>query len=164
MKMHPFATGMAIAIIGTTAGLAQYPLGAVGFYVSTNLGHTAGSACWWFSCTPATVSVTAGEIVTLRINGDHLAPYLLATSPTATSCVAYSGILHNLVLDMPATIIASGTLSSMGGPLACPNGFDTLVATVPPSIPLGTTIAIQSLTYGAGSALAFTGAIVLTII
>jgi hypothetical protein len=163
MHMPRFATALLIAALGTTAGLAQYPLGAVGFYVSTNLGHTAGSACWWFSCTPATASVTAGEIVTVRINGDHLAPYLLATSPTATSCVAYSGILHNLVLDQP-TIFVNGTLSSQGGPLACPNGYDTLTATVPPSIPVGTTIAIQALTYGAGNALAFTGAIVLTIV
>jgi hypothetical protein len=160
--MHPFATAL-VATIGTTLGLAQYPLGAVGFYVSTNLGHTAGNACWWFTCTPATVSVTAGEIVTVRINGDQQAPYLLGTSATATGCVAYPGVMHNLILDMPVAIFSTGTLSSTGGPLACPNGFDTLTATVPPGIPIGTTIAIQALTYGAGNALAFTGAIVLTI-
>lgn len=154
-----------LASLALASGLCpgQYPLGAVGFYVSTNLGHAAGSPCWWFNCAPATTNVAAGEIVTLKITGEWHAPYLLATSTTAASCVAYAGILHDLVLDLPASIVVSGTLGSVSPILSCPNGYDTLTATVPAGLPPGTTIAVQALTYGAGNVLAFTGAILLTV-
>lgn len=152
-----------VMLIVSGMSLAQYPIAAVGFYASTNTGHAAGSACWWFNCTPANLGITAGEVLTVRINGEHNAPYFLATAPTATNCVTYSGIYHSLVLDLPATIVDSGTLAGLSPILSCPNGYSTLTATVPPGIPTGTTFAIQALTYGAGNVPAFTGAIILTI-
>jgi hypothetical protein len=164
MKSHQIAAILLLPLVAATPSLAQYPLGAVAFYISTSLGNTAGGPCWWFNCTPATISVTAGEVVTLKIAGEQQAPYVLASSTTATSCIAFPGILHNLVIDLPAVITLTGTLSSTSPVLSCPNGYTNIVASVPLGIPLGTTIAIQALTYGAGNVLAFTGAIVLTII
>jgi hypothetical protein len=161
MKTTRFLALAALAGLAGTAS-AQYPQGAVGFAITTNLGQTAGSFCWWFSCTPATISVAAGEVVTLRISGEHQAPFLLGSAPTATSCVPVPGVFHNLVLDPPIAIMASGTLASTSGILACPNGYALLSAPVPAGIPPGTTLALQALTSGAGGVSSLTGAIVVT--
>jgi hypothetical protein len=153
---------VAAAALFCAAAQAQYPQGAVGFNISTNLGQTVGSVCWWFNCTPATISVSAGAVVTLLIRGEWQAPFLLGSSTTATSCVAVPGIFHNLVLDPPIAIMASGSLSSASPILSCPSGYTTMTATVPPGIPPGTTLALQALTNGAGNVLSLTGAIVVT--
>ena len=163
MRTARCVAALALLAVGTGAAFGQYPLGAVGFNVSTNLGQFIGSPCWWSGCTPATGTVAIGEVVTIRINGEWNAPYLLGVSLSATSCVTVPGVLHELVLDAPISLVSSGTLSFISPILACPNGFTTLTATVPPGIPSGTKFAIQALTHGAGNALAFTGAIVLTI-
>jgi hypothetical protein len=161
MKASRLAIVAAVALV-CAAAQAQYPQGAVGFNISTNQGQSAGSFCWWFSCTPATISVSAGQVVTLLIRGEWQAPFLLGSSTTATSCVAVPGILHNLVIDQPIAIMASGSLANVSPILACPSGHTTLTATVPPGIPPGTTLALQALTNGAGNVLALTGAIVVT--
>jgi hypothetical protein len=156
----------AFAAVLLAAGdtLAQYPPGAVGFALTSSAGPTAGSFCHWFNCTPAPITVTAGDVVTLRISGEWQAPWVLGASTSATSCVAYPGILHNLVIDLPVTILATGTLASVSPVLACPNGYTTLTSVIPPGFPPGTTIAIQALTNGAGNLSAFTGAILITIV
>jgi hypothetical protein len=154
---------LAAIVLSAAPALGQYPQGATGFAITTNLGQTAGSFCWWFTCTPATLTVTAGEVLTLRISGEWTAPYVLGGSNTATSCVAYPGIFHNLVIDLPVTILASGTLASVSPVLACPNGYTLLTSQIPPGFPTGTTIAVQALTNGAGNVPAFTGAILVTI-
>jgi hypothetical protein len=163
MTSNRFATAAVIALIATTATFAQYPIGASGLSVSTNLGQNAGNFCWGFSCTPAALTVAVGEVVTIRITGEWQVPYLLGVSSTATSCQPIGGVLNNLVLDLPIVILASGALSHASPILACPQGYTTLTAVVPAGIPTGTTFAIQALTYGAGNVLALTGAIVLTI-
>ena len=102
--------------------------------------------------------------MSLRISGEWQAPYVLGASTTATSCVAYPGIFHNLVIDLPVTIMATGSLDSASPVLACPYGYTILSSTIPPGFPPGTTIAIQALTNGAGNVPAFTGAILITIV
>ena len=159
MRTSRFAIAAAVLC---AAAEAQYPIGAVGFAITTNLGQTAGSFCWWFNCTPAPITVVAGEVVTLRISGEHQAQFLLGSSTTATSCLAVPGILHNVVIDQPVSVMAGGALNNISPVLACPSGYTLLTGTVPPGIPPGTTLAIQALTYGAGNVLSLTGAILIT--
>lgn len=159
--MRTFRFAIAAALL-CAAAEAQYPIGAVGFNLTSNLGPTAGSFCWWFSCTPAQITLGAGEVVTLRISGEIQAQFLLGSSSTATSCLAVPGILHNVVIDQPIAIMAGGALNNVSPVLACPNGYTLLTATVPPGIPPGTTLALQALTYGAGNVLSLTGAILVT--
>jgi hypothetical protein len=158
-----FALVIATLTLSAGLGLAQYPPGAVGLWASTSNTNIAGHVCHGFSCTPANLNITAGDVVTVGIRGEWQAPYLLATAASATSCVAVPGILNSLVLDLPATIVLSGTLANPSPILSCPDGYTTITATLPPGFPIGTTIPIQALTYGPGTLLAFTGAIVLTI-
>ena len=99
-----------------------------------------------------------------NISGEWHAPWVLGASNSATSCVAYPGIFHSLVIDLPVTVIATGTLASVSPVLACPNGYTTITSAIPPGFPTGTTIAIQALTNGAGNVPALTGAILITIV
>ena len=163
MRTNRCAAAIAAIVLSAAPALAQYPQGAVGFAL-TGSGPTAGSFCWWFNCTPAPITLTAGEVVALRISGEWHAPYVLAASSTATSCVAYPGLFHNLVIDLPVTIMVTGTLDSVSPILACPNGYTILSSQIPPGFPIGTTIAIQALTNGAGNVPAFTGAILITFV
>jgi hypothetical protein len=164
MRISAFAFAFAAVLSVTPAAVAQYPPGAVGFGITTSLGQTAGWLCNGFSCTPSTITVSAGEVVTLKISGEWHAQFLLGSSATATSCVAVPGVFHNLVLDAPIALMAGGTLGSVSPVLSCPNGYTTLTATVPPGIPSGTQLAIQALTSGAGNVLSLTGAIVVTFV
>jgi hypothetical protein len=154
---------LVVALALTVTAVAQNPQGATGFSLTTNPANGAGSFCWWFICTPATLNVTAGELATLRISGEYQAAYMLGVSTTATNCLAYPGIFNSLVIDFPIAIVGTGTLSSPPVP-GCPNGYTQISSVVPSGLPLGTTLAIQALTYGAGNVLAFTGAIVITIV
>src|SRR5262245_15401575 len=113
MSRHRCAAALAAIVLSTATVVAQYPQGAVGFALTTANGATAGSFCWWFNCTPAPISLTANDVVSLRISGEWHAPYVLGASTTATSCVAYPGIFHNLVIDLPVTIMAMGSLDSV---------------------------------------------------
>lgn len=155
---------LALAAVAAAPLMAQYPQGAAGFNVTTNFGQNAGYFCWGFSCTPATLNVAVGEIVTLRISGEWQANYLIGLASSATSCIPYPGIANSLVIDQPVLLLATGTLWNLSPILACPNAYDTLTAAVPAGIPSGTTLALQGLTSGAGNVLAFTGAIVLTVL
>lgn len=163
-ELRLFALAPAALLVVCAAAPAQYPPGAAGFSISTDLGTFAGNFCWGFSCTPAAATVTAGEVVTIRISGEWQRPYLLGASTSATSCQPLPGIANSLVIDAPIVVIASGTLAAISPILSCPPGYHEIVAVVPPGIPPGTNFAIQALTWGAGDVLALTGAIVLTVI
>ena len=162
MKTTVLATLLA-GLAASTAG-AQYPIGAAGFAWTGSSGATAGNFCWGANCIASAVNVTAGESVTLHISGEIGAPYAILTSTGASNCQPFLGILNRLVLDAPVAIGLSGALVNVSPILSCPNGYDTATATFPTGLPIGLTFAIQGITYGAGNALAFTKAILVTVI
>lgn len=164
MNKKTLAIVFAVFVLAAADASAQYPLGAAGFLWTGSSGAVAGTFCWGFSCTPYPVNVTAGESVTVRITGEGGAPYAIFVSPTATNCQSFPNVLNSLVLDLTPSILSTGYLLNFSPILSCPNAYAEVTGTLPPIFPIGTTFAIQGLTYGAGFVPAFTSAIVATVI
>ncbi len=155
-----------VALLVTSVAAAQFPIGAVGFSWSGTTTPSAGNFCWGFSCAPDSVTVAVGETVTIRVRGDYQQPYAIGFSTSATRCITIPGVLHNLILDDPITVVWTGFLV-VGSPiLACPSGTDAVTVVIPPFFPSGTTFALQAVagTLGpAGSQLSFTSALAVTV-
>ncbi|MBL8899620.1 MAG: hypothetical protein JNM84_18460 [Planctomycetes bacterium] len=140
-----------LALLGfSNVALAQYPADAVGFQWSGSSGASAGRFCWGFECRPATVRASGGEQIQLLVRADgQNAPYAIFASLGASQCLPIPGIAHELALDFPLTLVATGTLSQQSPILACPSFFDIYAFTFPNGIPRGASVALQALTFNA---------------
>ena len=87
MKIRGLLAVPLLAIATAVAASAQITPASVGFSWSSSSGAFAGTACSGFSCTPDTVSVTAGDAITIRVKGQLGGGYIIALSASATSCV-----------------------------------------------------------------------------
>jgi hypothetical protein len=143
-----------LALLGTAStARAQYPADAVGFQWSGSSGSVAGRFCWGFECRPAAVRASSGEQVQLLVRADgQNAPYAIFASLGASQCLPIPGIAHELALDFPLYLVATGTLAQQSPILSCPSFFDVYAFTFPSGIPRGASVAVQALTFGASAA------------
>lgn len=150
MSLQRFALSV-MALLGIPGvARAQYPADAVGFQWSGSSGGSAGRFCWGFECRPASVRVSGGESVQLLVRADgQNQPYAIFASLGASQCLPIAGIAHELALDFPLTLVATGTLSQQSPILACPSYFDLHSFTFPTGIPRGASLALQALTFNA---------------
>ena len=109
------------------------------------------------------MTVVPGESVGVRVWGDPLAPFALLASVSATSCSTLPGLSGALALDPGVLLVSSGVLTLPSPCLACPPAHQLLPSTLPPSVPVGTTFALQAVTYGLGTP-GFSRALTITVI
>lgn len=112
------------------------------------------------SCTNLPVAAIAGDTITITVWGDQQAIFGLFASTSANQCIQIPPLAGGLILDAPIVTVTFGLLTQTTPCLACPPGLQNLTFTTPPSLPLGTTLAVQAATYGAsqpGFTVAITG-------
>jgi hypothetical protein len=139
-----FAVGLIAVALGSPA-LAQNPGPGLTWIGSS--GSAAGS--FSFACLPDSVSATNGELVTVTVWGDPLAPFGLFLSASANQCLPLAGFTGAIVLDPPVALLAAGALTQLTPCLSCPPGFEPLTFTIPPFLPPGTKFGLQAFSFGA---------------
>jgi hypothetical protein len=128
-----------------------------GLHWSGSSGTSAGALCGGFTCTPAAIPVTVGEVVTISVRGTFGTAWAIGMSATATQCVAVPGVQHFLILDSP-TIALTGVFTQGDPILSCPGGMAS-VSFVFPFLPPWTPLAIQAVGTLPNGTLSFTSAI-----
>ena len=146
---------------------AQYPASATGFQW-TGTTSVAGPFCWGFNCVPEQATVSAGESGTLMIRGEANQSYAIAISAGASNCLSLSGIMNQLVLDLPLLVTHTGVLNQLSPILACPSGQAFIPITIPSAIPSGFSFSIQGICSlpgsPAGASHSFTQALSFTVL
>lgn len=157
MSAKPILAILALALsIGGVR--AQLPGPGLGWYGGS--GAFAGS--YLPSCSNLGVTTARGELVALRVSGDQQAAFVLLAAFSATSCQPIPGLGNALVLDPPLVTLAIGVLTQTTPCLSCPPGFESITFTVPRTIPLGASLSLQAVSFGANQP-AFTVAVTGTV-
>lgn len=147
------------SMLFTVAPLSAQRAGpGLGWYGSS--GNTAVS--YVSDCTPRTVAAQRRETVTLRVWGDMNSPFVLFAAVSATSCIPIPGFGGSLVADGPLATLAIGVLTQTTPCLSCPPGYEDLVFGVPGTIPIGASLSVQAIAFGAARP-SFTVAITATL-
>ena len=133
---------LAVVVLAIAAP-TQIRLGQMGFQVA-GLAGTAGDFCWGFNCTPRPLNVTAGETLTVYVRAPRGAPFVIAASVSATSCLAIPTIGNSLVIDLPIFVLFAGSVDLPSTILACYDGYATRTLPLPNWLPIGAQIGMQA--------------------
>lgn len=134
---------LAMFLLLAVSAQAQIVLGEMGFQVA-GLQGTAGDFCRGFTCVPRQLNVTSGETLTLTVRAPLGAPFVVAASASATSCLKIPTIGNSLVIDLPLIVLYSGSIDKPSPILACYDGYTTRSLPLPGGLPLGAALAMQA--------------------
>lgn len=134
--------GVLFAMIAVHAAAAQVRPGVFGFQVS-GLNGVGGEFCHVFDCTPRLFTAVNGETLTFHVNAPLQAPYLVAASLTATSCLPLPFLVNDLILDGTIVTLAVGVVSTGSPILACWGGTEPLTLPLA-GLPSGLSFATQA--------------------
>jgi hypothetical protein len=134
-------------------------VGGAGLTWTGSVAGTTGNACGPNGCTPYTTNVASGETVSLEVWGDSGAPFFIGVASGASNCLGVTGINGSFLLDSNVTLLTFGHLTSTIS--ICNSG--TAAFTGVAAFPVGTTFALQALTF-AGGAASLSPAIIVTAI
>ena len=134
-----------------------------GLHWSGSSGTSAGSLCGGFTCTPATIPATVGEVVTVSVRGTIGTAWAIGVSSSAGQCVPIPGVQNALILNPPISIGASGVFTTGDPVLSCPGGVATITFTFPP-LPPWTPLAIQAIAQLPDLSFSFTSAITIWVL
>ena len=159
--MTPRTAAAAAVLLCVLAVPAMGQLTGPGITWSGSAGNFAGT--FGFECEPLQVDVTPGETVTLTVWGDQNAPFAVFASFGSQACVTVPGVANALLLANPVSLTEDGILAQRTNCGACPSGFEDMVVPVSSSLPVGTSITVQAVTFAGGIA-AFSSAVTATVI